>query len=182
MPQYETANITYKGLADKGLTVQLTDENKKTWSIWKKDYKNKDEDSETYIALLGFKFGDTFGVSYVEKDESFVGKDGKTVNFKRKTIYSILPPITNPSSEYKPQAKIASPEVKYSSTNETIDWNAIAIGKTQSLFLAAYIQSGNTFGEALLQVAQARRLAEMVVAGDKPEETDNVPLPEEPNF
>ena len=39
--QYETANITYKGLEDKGLTFTLIDEKKGKWTIWKKDYKEK---------------------------------------------------------------------------------------------------------------------------------------------
>ena len=37
------------------------------------------------------------------------------------------------------------------------------MGKCQSLFSAAYIQAGNKFSDALLQVGQARKLAEMVV-------------------
>lgn len=101
MSQYETANITYKGLEDKGLTYTLIDENKGKWTIWKKDYKDKTKDSDAWATLQTFRMGDSFGVSYQEKEESFVGKDGKTVKFKRKTIYSILPIITNPTNEMK---------------------------------------------------------------------------------
>ena len=93
MPDYLTANVTYKGLEDKGLTVALIDQDKKKWTIWKKDYKDKEADSEPYRALALYKFGETFGVSYGEKEEEFTGKDGKLVKFKRKTIYSIMPPI-----------------------------------------------------------------------------------------
>lgn len=103
--QFETANITYKGLEDKGLTVTLLDENGKKWTIWKKGYQT-DEDSEPYAALHAFTFGDTFGVSYQEKDESFIGKDGKQVNFKRKTIYQIMPTLEQPTAEMKTSKSI----------------------------------------------------------------------------
>lgn len=39
------------------------------------------------------------------------------------------------------------------------------ISKCQSIFLAAYIQSGKTFEEAKVQVVSAKRLAELVVYG-----------------
>lgn len=193
--QYETANIIYKGLADKGLTVQLTDENKKSWTIWKKDYKNKEQDSDAYAALQQFKFGDSFGVSYQEKDESFIGKDGKTVNFKRKTIYSIMPTIASPTSTLKTSKSAPQQEIKYEANKDT-NWDEIAVGKCQSLFIAAYLQSGKTFADAKLQVVQARQLAELVVYGSQkskqdegflPGESDgtvgqDVPLPDEVGF
>lgn len=45
------------------------------------------------------------------------------------------------------------------------DFDKEAVGKCQSLFLQAYIQSGHTFAEAKLQLTQAKKLAEMVVYG-----------------
>jgi hypothetical protein len=109
---YLTANITYAGLEDKGLTLQLLDSNKGKWTIWKKAYQSQD-DSEAYLSLQGFKFGDSFGVSYLEKEESFTGKDGKLIKFKRKTIYSILPTIAEPTSTLPKQtAPVSNSEVK----------------------------------------------------------------------
>ena len=178
MPDYLTANVTYKGLEDKGLTVALIDQDKKKWTIWKKDYKDKEADSEPYRALALYKFGETFGVSYGEKEEEFTGKDGKLVKFKRKTIYSIMPPIKNPTGETVAPVKKSAPEPKYEST-ET-NWDEIAVGKTQSLFLAAFIQSGKSFSEAKLQVTQARQLAELVVYGTQKTVQSEIPLPEAP--
>ena len=195
--QYETANITYKGLEDKGLTFTLIDEKKGKWTLWKKDYQDKEKDSDAWASLQSLKMGDTFGVSYQEKDESFTDKKtGKLVNFKRKTIYSILPIITHPTSEMatsKPQAQQAPPKANSYIKDETTapDWQEINIGKCQFGFLQAYIQSGKTFAETLLQVQQARRLAELVVKGSKEIDTisqaakvadqrQDEPLPEPP--
>lgn len=164
--QYETANVVYKGLTDGKLTVTLLDEKKGKWVIWKKAYQSQ-EDSEPYAALQNFKFGDTFGVSYKEADESFTNEQGKLINFKKRTIYSILPTIAQPTAQMKPQAKQTSPQPKYEPINEDkgTDWDKIAVGKCQTVFLQAFIQSGHSFSEAKLQVTQARQLAELVVYG-----------------
>lgn len=173
MQQYETANITYKGLEDKGLTVTLIDDKKGKWSIWKKGYQTE-EDSEPYASLQNFKFGDTFGVSYQSKEESFNDKKtGKAVKFMRRTIYSIMPTIAKPTSELKPQVKQTYESVK----ENTTDWDKIAVGKCQTVFLQAYIQSGKTLQEAKLQVVEARKLAELVVYGTQ-QPQDEAPLPE----
>lgn len=52
-----------------------------------------------------------------------------------------------------------------SQSNSGRDFDKEAVGKCQSLFLQAYLQAGNTFSDAMLQVGQAKRLAEMVVYG-----------------
>ncbi len=93
---YKQTNITYKGLTDGKLTVSLLDSNDKKWQIWKKDYNNPEQDSEAYSALQNYKFGDTFGISYGESEESFVNDQGKNINFTKRTIYSILPLVKTP--------------------------------------------------------------------------------------
>lgn len=96
MSDFKTTNITYKGLTDRGLTVQLLDGEDRKWTVWKQAYQS-DEDSEAWSTLQNFRIGEYFGVSYKETDESFVSKEGKNkgqeVRFKKRTIYSILPPI-----------------------------------------------------------------------------------------
>jgi len=99
MQQYETANIKYSGLVDGKMTVTVLDDKKGKWYVWKLDYKDKTKNSDAYDSLLQMKLGDTFGVSYQGKEESFVNDKGQTINFVKKTIYSIMPPITNPTSE-----------------------------------------------------------------------------------
>jgi hypothetical protein len=96
--KYPTTNITYSGLSDNGgLTVTVLDENKNKWTIWKKDYNDKSKDSEAYSALSNYKIGDTFGISYGEQPEQFVNDQGKTINFTKRTIYNIMPPVSNPT-------------------------------------------------------------------------------------
>ncbi len=180
--QYETANIIYKGLTDGKLTVTLLDDKKGKWTVWKKAYQSE-EDSEPYQALQQFKFGDKFGVSYQEKDETFTNETGKVINFKKRTIYSILPTVTNPTSEMKTNKPQTAPRAEQTyQTDKQVDWQGIAIGKTQSLFLAAFIQAGGTFADAKLQVTQARQLAELVVNGTQETKSDDEPPLEDPGF
>lgn len=103
MSKYPSTNIVYSGVEDKGgPTVTILDEKKNKWTIWKKDYENKDQDSEAYSSLRSYVVGESFGVEYGEKEESFVKKDGKdagkTVNFTRRTIYKILPLVSHPTT------------------------------------------------------------------------------------
>lgn len=158
--EYLTANIKYSGIEDKGLTINVIDENKKKWTVWKADRTDKTMDSEPYRALQQFKLGESFGVSYGEKEESFVGKDGKNVTYTRKTIYSILPTIKNPTQKEPIYHK------EQTDKKET-NWDEIAVGKCQTVFLQAFIQSGKSFSEAKLQVTAARGLAELVVYGSQ---------------
>jgi len=65
------------------------------------------------------------------------------------------------------------PEQTYQ-TDKSTDWDEIAVGKCQSLFIAAYLQSGKTFADAKLQVVQARQLAELVVYGTQKSESDTI--------
>ena len=180
--EFKTANITYKGLEDKGLTFNLIDEKNGKWTIWKKD-KKTGEDSEVYQSLQNYKMGDSFGVSYGEKENSFIGKDGKTVKYMQKTIYSILPIIAQPTTQQAPKANIPNTYIK--NETEAPDWDNIAVGKCQTVFLQAYIQSGKSFADAKLQVTQARQLAELVVFGEQKtiptaQVQDQEPLPSEP--
>lgn len=97
MRKYPTTNIVYSGLEDKGgLTVTILDENKNKWHIWKADYENKEKDSEAYGSLKNYHIGESFGIEYGEKEESFVNNEGKTINFTKRTIYKILPLVANP--------------------------------------------------------------------------------------
>lgn len=58
-----------------------------------------------------------------------------------------------------------------------IDWDELAVGKCQSLFLAAYIESGHTFNETILQAGLAKKLAEMVVYGHSVSELPKETMP-----
>lgn len=91
--QFYQKNITYKGISDKGLTLQLIDSEDGKWTIWKKDAKDKEKDSDAFLGLKGYSMGDTFGISYSEKENSFIGKEGNPITYTQRTIYSIMPQI-----------------------------------------------------------------------------------------
>lgn len=91
--QFYQKNITYKGISDKGLTLQLIDSEDGKWTIWKKDAKDKEKDSEAFLGLKGYSMGDTFGISYAEKENSFIGKEGNPITYTQRTIYSVMPQI-----------------------------------------------------------------------------------------
>jgi len=98
MSKYPSTNIVYSGIEDKGgPTVTILDERKNKWTIWKKDYDNPDQDSEAWSTLQNFKIGESFGVEYSEKPESFTNREGKTINFTRRTIFKILPLVSHPT-------------------------------------------------------------------------------------
>jgi len=97
MSKYPSTNITYSGLEDKGLTVTILDEKKNKWTIWKKDYDNPEQDSDAWSTLQNYKIGEGFGVEYSEKPESFTNREGKTINFTRRTIFKILPLVSHPT-------------------------------------------------------------------------------------
>jgi hypothetical protein len=99
MPKNPSANITYGGFDDKGLTVKVKDTSnpKAHWVIWKADYENKDQENEAYTDLLKHKPGDVFGVIFAEKQKSFIGKEGNEISYPERTIYQILPPVATPT-------------------------------------------------------------------------------------
>lgn len=102
--QFYQKNITYKGISDKGLTLQLIDSEDGKWTIWKKDAKDKEKDSEAFLGLKGYSMGDTFGISYAEKENSFIGKEGNPITYTQRTIYSVMPQIDE-SAIRTPQAQ-----------------------------------------------------------------------------
>ncbi len=175
---YLTANITLKGMSDKGLTIQVIDSNNLKWIIWKNAYQSA-EQSEAYLSLQNFKMGDSFGVSYQEKDKQFTNDKGKLITFKERIIYSILPVIAKPTAT--PQlSTISQPRASGEVTSNSKpqngkSWDDIAVGKCQFGFLVAYIEAGHSFEETKLQVIPALHLAELTVYGTQ-RTTEDLPV------
>lgn len=123
--QFYQKNITYKGISDKGLTLQLIDSEDGKWTIWKKDAKDKEKDSEAFLGLKGYSMGDTFGISYAEKENSFIGKEGNPITYTQRTIYSVMPQIDEsatrtPKAQDKPsQVANITPQSTPSKQDET---------------------------------------------------------------
>src|ERR1044072_7777653 len=66
----------------------ITDTNKLKYFFWQ---KNNGQDCETYQTFLamGVKKGDWIHIGFTESDESFVNKEGKTVNYKDRFILGL---------------------------------------------------------------------------------------------
>lgn len=131
--KYPTANITLSSIEDKGLTLKIKDSEGKSWTLWKNEYQTN-QPSEAYEGLMNYKIGETFGVTYGEKQEEYQGK-----SYTKRTIYSILPPVSNPSPA-------TSTNPLYSKSEPAKDdkfWEQQAYEKCLSLWAAAEIQSGN---------------------------------------
>jgi hypothetical protein len=145
---FQTTNITYKGLTDTGgPTVTILDENKRKWTIWKKDYKNKTQDSEAYGSLKNYEIGDTFGISYGEQPEQFVNSEGKTINFTKRTIYAILPTVANPTTvpsktESPRSASGASDRPAGGNSRPEVDWDQLGLIKAYHNLIAADFSNG----------------------------------------
>lgn len=137
----------------------LTDTNKKKYYFYQ---KAKGVDSDVYQSYtgMGLKKGDMCNVSFTEEAKTFVNKEGKTINYTDRFIGSLREASGIPV-ETKNEAPRASGE--RTEPSKDTDWDSIAVGKCQTAFLSAYIQSGKSISDAMLQVTQARRLAEKVV-------------------
>ncbi len=141
--------------------------------------KRKDgEDSVAYKQFkdLELKVGSTVSVWYKEEQKEYEGKpytDRMIASFRETNEKPVQKQTYTPTKEQEPT-----------------DWDEIAVGKCQSLFIAAFLQSGKTFSEAKLQVTQARQLAELVVYGQQKEVAvgkdmisgEEFPLPDEVGF
>lgn len=122
-----------------------------------KDTKNGESEAFVSFNSLSPKNGDNLTIGYNEEDKTFVNDKGQTINYKDRFIATILR-VSNP-------APLTETHDTAASVASSRDFDKEAVGKCQSLFLQAFIQSGHSFSEAKLQSGQARRLAEIVVFG-----------------
>ncbi len=129
-------------------------------------FYDKKKDGTNTVAFqqyqdMGIRPGSTVEVWFKEEEKEYEGKpytDRLIASFKEATTQT-----TTPTQKAPQNGKIRSTEQSYES--EGVNWDEIAVGKCQTAFLAAYIQSGKTISDAKLQATQARQLAELVVYG-----------------
>jgi hypothetical protein len=123
------------------------------------------QDGDVYLSFIGMnpQKGSVVAIGYIEEDKSFVNTEGKTINFKDRSIVSL-----REASGVPVQTSVQTPvktEPIYHPVKER-DFEAENIGKCQSLFLQAYIQSGHSIEEAILKIDYARDLATRVVRAE----------------
>jgi hypothetical protein len=144
-----------KKVINGSTVISIKDEKGLKYSFWEK--KQDGSVSKAYEGYQKFSLGDTVEIHYSEAQKT--NKEGKAYTARSIAFFGekVQPsaPIESRSSEANKGQSGASGR----------DFDKEAVGKCQSLFLAAYLQAGNKFSDALLQVGQAKKLAEMVVYG-----------------
>ncbi len=178
MSDYQKKTIVIKEAkeSDDGTRVYVKDQDGVSYSFFK-EFQGVPQD--VYLQWQSgnhgnrYAIGDAATISYKEKPNP---KGGVFRN-----MYSIFPSAGVPA----PSQPIPTPSAKEArigqnlKPSEDVDWDEIAVGKCQTAFLAAFLQAGNTFADAKLQVTQARKLAELVVYGQQLPQRDPIPEPEE---
>jgi len=159
--------------------IYLADQDGIKYSFFKKKKDGELSSAAQQLKDMELDEGSVVQISYVLDSYEVEGKkinENKVTGFRETNDT----PVKNPT---KTQTK--EPTYHTEEKNET-NWDEIAVGKCQTVFLQAFIQSGKSFSDAKLQVAAARQLAELVVYGSQqtkpepPEQEDYTPLHEPP--
>lgn len=141
--------------------VKIKDHTGEQFGFFKKKKDGEFSSPAVQFRDMGLDEGSTVKIGYVietYQDKTGITREShKIINFQET---SDTPSQTAPQTE-KPRTN----DSRGQSASSGRDYDAENVGKCQSLFLAAFIQAGNTFGDTLLQVGQAKKLAEMVVYG-----------------
>jgi hypothetical protein len=151
--------------------IYLTDQDGDKYTLFKKKKDGTLSSAAEQLKDMDLDEGSTVQISWVV--EAYTGSDNKPHTTNKVTGFRETSDV--------PTAKAKSPQPDkqtYHKEEEKDDefWNKKAVGKCQTLFLQAYIQSGKTISDAKLQVIPARQLAELVVYGVQ---QASEPLPQE---
>lgn len=152
-----------------GAIAKLKDENNLTYTVY--EQKKDGTTSTAWAQLQNLPIGSTVQIGYVEEIKEYEGKQytARTIrNFDRDIGNGVQNAggYQTPAPAQSPRTEANRPQ--YAASGR--DFDKEAVGKCQSLFLQAYLQAGNSFSDAMLQVGQAKKLAEVVVYG----RTENV--------
>lgn len=176
MDEIQNTVAKIHAIEDLGNQIKLKDDNKKSLGSFFKTKKDGNF-SQAYQQFkdMEIQSGSIVNISYKlnpdKNDPKIVYKN--IIGFREAGAMPLqTPQVSKPTST-------PTPAVKYvpSGNSDATDWDKIAVGKCQTAFLAAYIQSGKTISEAKLQAVAARQLAEIVVYGTQGKDE---PLPEPP--
>lgn len=148
--------------ANGNTLVKIKDHTGEQFGFFKKKKDGTLGAPATQFKEMGLDEGSTVKIGYVI--ETYEDKNGitreshKIINFQETNDT----PTQNSQTPEKPRSEARGASQGMSSGR---DFDKENVGKCQSLFLQAYIQAGHSFGETMLQVGQAKKLAEQVVYG-----------------
>lgn len=149
--------------------VKIKDHTGEQFTFFKKKKDGSLTSSAIQLRDMGLDEGSTVKIGYVietyEDKQGTIRESHKIINFQETSDSptQIAPQPQKPRSE-APTPSQSNFKIGYGSATHR-DFDKEAVGKCQSLFLQAYIQAGHSFSDTLLQVGQAKKLAEMVVYG-----------------
>jgi hypothetical protein len=171
-------------MASTGNVKYIITSGKDKFYFYKIHKGNKSPAYESYEGMESagrVKKGAVVAIGYTEEDKEFTNNKGEVIKYKDRCIVSIREADGLDTAQNPPQAKSPRSEAPVRSQGKPeTDWDQIAIGKCQTVFLAAYLQAGNTFVDAKLQAVQARKLAELVVYGTQQEELPTINQDDDP--
>jgi len=179
MSKFPSKLITIEVVSDKAENrkASIKASNGVWYSVWK-DFE--DEPTIEYEQLTQ----GNHGAPFKKGDQAIISvKEGEYNGKPQYTIKSIFPTDGDAGLPEQPKTQNSQPRASQSvrEPSKETDWDNIAVGKCQTAFLAAYIQAGNTFADAKLQVVPARKLAELVVYGtQQPEDLPTINQDDDP--
>jgi len=141
-----------KILSNGSTVVKIKDEQGLSYSFFMK--KQDGTISKAYEGYQNFQLGDTVEIHFSEQEKTYEGKP-----YTLRNIAFFGEKVSAPTPIEKPRGEASSTSQGTSGR----DFDREAIGKCRSLFLHAYIQAGHSFSDTMLQVVQAKKLAEQVV-------------------
>lgn len=138
--------------------VRLTDQNGVKFCFFKKKSDGEFTSVASQFKNMGLDEDSVVRIGYVEEQYNDVKGIARTtlkiINFQETNEVPDMGTQTHHEPKYEPTREPTSR-----------NYNEENVGKCQSLFLAAYIQSGKSIQDTKLQVVPARQLAELVVYG-----------------
>ncbi len=177
--------------------IKFQDEADNKYILWKFNKQGESKAYTSYKQLPHGGDGSTIGIVYSEEPDSFTNKEGKTINFTKRTVVIIKDP-----SEIKPENQVMPPTTQppvsptspqeahtasftpnsYQTThkaNTEPNWDKIAEGKVRHGVAIAYIEQGKKLSEET--VKEINNWTKFIITGGLTEGLKNVPIYNQPN-
>lgn len=146
MSNFISRNIVIEAIESKMASTGNTkyiikDTNNNKYFFW---MKAQGENSSVYESFMGMqpKKGSTVNISFTEKEESFVNKDGKTINYTDRFIGSLREASGIPEEPEKPHH-----EAKNAPEGKSVDWDKLGYAKTLTNWTAELLGQGTPVEE-----------------------------------
>lgn len=175
------AKVDSSATATGNIKKTIIDQDKLKYIFYTKKKDKTSSAMHSQFQDMGLDVGSVVEIGYKEEAKSFTatkGKDsGNLVSYTERSIISFRETNETPVAgkvELRPAGQ-ASPS-NYTPAQDR-DFDKENVGKCQTIFLGALIQSGKPISEAITQVKEAKKLAELVVYGFQEKVVNTEALP-----